>query len=175
FFSSTVFSATVVNRHHTASTPNTTAAAMVSTTGLWSSWPRIARITATSRIQPRLTGISTFQPNAISWSYRTRGSEARTQTKKEKTSTSLMKNQSIGHQPVFAPSHSEIGHGARQPPRNSVIEIAETVNMLMYSASMNRANFSDEEYSVWKPPTSSPSPSGRSKGSRFVSPNIVIT
>ena len=34
------------------------------------------------------------------------------------------------------------------------------------------ANFSDE-YSVWKPPTSSPSASGRSKGARLVSPTIA--
>ena len=36
------------------------------------------------------------------------------------------------------------------------------------------ANFSDE-YSVWKPPTSSPSASGRSKGARLVSPTIEVT
>ena len=46
--------------------------------------------------------------------------------------------------------------------------------MLMYSASMNIANFSDE-YSVWNPPTSSPSASGRSKGARLVSPTIAVT
>ena len=36
------------------------------------------------------------------------------------------------------------------------------------------ANFSDE-YSVWKPPTSSPSASGRSNGARLVSPTIAVT
>ena len=36
---------------------------------------------------------------------------------------------------------SEIGGGARQPPRNSVVASAETVNMLMYSARKNNANF----------------------------------
>ena len=83
-------------------------------------------------------------------------------------------NQSTGHQPWFAPSHSDSGHGARQPPRNSVVASAETVTMLMYSARKNSANFSDE-YSVWKPPTSSPSASGRSNGARFVSPTIEMT
>ena len=48
---------------------------------------------------------------------------------------------------------------------------AERVTMLTYSARKNRANFSDE-YSVWKPPTSSDSASGRSNGARFVSPTI---
>ncbi len=51
---------------------------------------------------------------------------------------------------------------------------AETVTMLTYSARKNSANFS-EEYSVWKPPVSSPSPSARSNGSRLVSPTIVTT
>ena len=74
---------------------------------------------------------------------------------------------------MFAPRQSEIGHGARQPPRNSVVASAETVTMLMYSARKNSANFSDE-YSVWKPPTSSPSASGRSNGRRLVSPTIAI-
>ena len=46
--------------------------------------------------------------------------------------------------------------------------------MLMYSARKNSANFSDE-YSVWKPPTSSDSASGRSNGARLVSPTIAIT
>ena len=61
------------------------------------------------------------------------------------------------------PPSRDSGQGARQPPRNSVVANAETVTMLMYSARKKSANFS-EEYSVWKPPTSSPSASGRSKG-----------
>ncbi len=55
-----------------------------------------------------------------------------------------------------------------------VVARAETVVMLTYSASMNMANLSDE-YSVWNPPTSSPSASGRSKGARLVSPTIEVT
>ena len=82
-------------------------------------------------------------------------------------------NHSSGHHPVLAPSQMLIGHGACQPPRNSVVASADTVVMLTYSASMNIANFSDE-YSVWKPPTSSPSASGRSKGARLVSPTIEV-
>ena len=82
-------------------------------------------------------------------------------------------NQITGIQPSFAPLHRLIGQGARQPPRNSVVHSAETVTMLMYSARKNSANFSDE-YSVWKPPTSSPSASGRSNGARLVSPTIEI-
>src|SRR4029450_9336673 len=94
--------------------------------------------------------------------------------KMKSATTTLRKNQSSGHQPVFAPSQIEIGHGARQPPRNSVAARAEPGTMLTYSASKNSANFSDE-YSVWKPPTSSLSASGRSNGARLVSPTTAIT
>src|SRR5689334_5188976 len=66
------------------------------------------------------------------------------------------------------------GHGQCPPPRKSVVAIAETVTMLTYSARKNSANFSDE-YSVWNPPTSSDSASGRSNGARLVSPTIEIT
>src|SRR5918996_2838904 len=86
----------------------------------------------------------------------------------------LRVNHRTGHQSWLAPLHSDSGHPARQPPRNSVVASAETVTMLMYSARKNSANFS-EEYSVWKPPTSSPSASGRSNGARLVSPTIEIT
>src|ERR1700749_4568558 len=82
-------------------------------------------------------------------------------------------NQSSAPQPWLAPSHMLIGHGACQPPKNMVEASDETVNMLTYSASMNIANFS-EEYSVWKPATSSPSASGKSNGARLVSPTIEI-
>ncbi len=86
----------------------------------------------------------------------------------------MITNHRTGHQPLLAPAHSEIGHGARHPPRNIVVASAETVVMLMYSARKNIANFIDE-YSVMWPATISPSPSGRSNGMRFVSPTIVIT
>ena len=55
--------------------------------------------------------------------------------------STLPRNHSSGHQPVLAPAHSDSGHGARQPPRNSVVASAETVIMLMYSARKNSANF----------------------------------
>src|ERR671921_12002 len=72
------------------------------------------------------------------------------------------------------PLRNVSGHGNIPPPRNSVVAIAETVTMLTYSARKNSANFSDE-YSVWNPPTSSDSASGRSNGARFVSPTIAMT
>src|SRR5919202_634782 len=86
-------------------------------------------------------------------------------------SSTLARNQTIGKKPVDRTSTRLNGNGARQPPRNIVAASAETVTMLMYSARKNIANFSDV-YSVWKPPTSSDSASGRSKGARLVSPTI---
>src|SRR3954471_10240075 len=93
--------------------------------------------------------------------------------KTNSATTTLRKNHSSGHQPRLAPSQIEIGQGARQPPRNSVAAMAETVTMLTYSARKKRANFI-EEYSVWNPPTSSDSASGRSNGARLVSPTIAM-
>src|SRR5215472_9929144 len=84
----------------------------------------------------------------------------------------LIRNHRTGSQPLFAPGISENGTGARQPPRNIVVASAASVVMLMYSARKNMANFIDE-YSVMWPATISPSPSGRSKGTRFVSPTLV--
>src|SRR3954467_12413087 len=72
------------------------------------------------------------------------------------------------------PLRKDSGQGHAPPPRNSVVAIAETVTMLTYSARKNSANFRDE-YSVWKPPTSSDSASGRSNGARLVSPIMEMT
>src|SRR5665811_1285924 len=94
-----------------------------------------------------------------------RGSEPRSQTKKNMNIHSLMTNHNSPHQPwLNMPSLiSAMPGGACQPPRNVVVASAETVNMLTYSPRKNIANFS-ELYSVWNPPVSSPSPSARSKG-----------
>src|SRR3954471_10117228 len=83
------------------------------------------------------------------------------------------RNHSTGHQPVLSTplSIADSGHGARQPPRNSVVASAQTVVTLMYSARKNIANLIDA-YSVWNPATSSVSASGRSNGARLVSPTI---
>src|ERR1700737_3247113 len=94
--------------------------------------------------------------------------------KKNRNAHTLGMNHTSPNHLELAPSHMLIGPGACQPPRNRVEASADTVVMLMYSASMNIANFSDE-YSVWNPPTSSPSASGRSKGARLVSPTIAVT
>src|SRR5829696_449704 len=103
-----------------------------------------------------------------------RGSTPRSQMKKKMTVAVLDRNQMIGKKPELIHSTCENGQIGCQPPRNSVVASADTVTMLMYSARKNIANFS-EVYSVWKPPTSSLSASGRSKGARLVSPVIAMT
>src|SRR5690625_2235645 len=93
--------------------------------------------------------------------------------KKNSTAITLSRNHRKPHHPVLnIPSLIWlIPNGARHPPRNKVTATAETLTMLMYSARKNIANFM-LEYSVWNPPTNSPSASGRSKGARLVSPTI---
>src|ERR671916_800607 len=83
----------------------------------------------------------------------------------------LIRNARNCSQPLALRNDS--GHGHIPPPRKRVVAIAETVTMFTYSARKNSANFSDE-YSVWNPPTSSDSASGRSNGARLVSPTIEI-
>ncbi len=132
------------------------------------------RTPATSIVHTSAAGTSTFQPKRMNWSYRIRGSVPRSQTKKKMNTAVLARNHTIGKKPLEKNSIRENGNGASQPPRNSVVASADTVTMLMYSARKNIANFS-ELYSVWKPPTSSLSASGRSKGARLVSPVIEMT
>jgi hypothetical protein len=60
------------------------------------------------------------------------------------------------------------------PPRNRVTMMADMVTVFMNSARKNRAK-RIEEYSVWKPPTSSCSASTRSKGGRFSSAVAAMT
>src|ERR1700712_18234 len=129
------------------------------------------RAVETSTIHTSEIGTRIFQPSVMNWSYLMRGSVPRSQTKTNMNTRILMKNQTRVIQPSFAPGIREIGHGARQPPRNSVVAIAETLIMLMYSARKNSPNRIDV-YSVLNPPTSSPSASAMSNGARLVSPTI---
>src|SRR3712207_5795655 len=63
--------------------------------------------------------------------------------------------------------------GGCQPPRNRIVVSADIRIMFAYSPRKNRAK-DIEEYSTKKPATSSLSPSGRSKGARFVSARVQI-
>ncbi len=92
--------------------------------------------------------------------------------KTNRNASSFSTNQITGNQPVSKCERYGIGGGCH-PPRNSVVATADTVTVLMYSARKKNANLI-ELYSVWKPPTSSPSASGRSNGVRLVSPTIAM-
>ena len=61
---------------------------------------RAPRMKATKTTQPRVDGMRTFQPKRMNWSYRTRGSEPRSQTKTNMNSHSLTVNHSTPHQPL---------------------------------------------------------------------------
>src|SRR5215813_14694139 len=63
---------------------------------------------------------------------------------------------------------SQCGNGGSHPPRNSVVTTDDTTIMFAYSARKNSAKRMPL-YSVWKPPVSSCSASGRSNGARLVS------
>ena len=64
--------------------------------------------------------------------------------------------------------------GPAGPPRKRVTMMADIVTVFMNSARKKRAK-RIEEYSVWKPPTSSCSASTRSNGGRFSSAVPAIT
>src|ERR1700677_1630804 len=59
------------------------------------------------------------------------------------------------------------------PPKKRVTTTADIVMVLMNSARKNKLKRT-EEYSVWKPPTSSCSASVRSKGGRVISAVMAI-
>src|SRR5580692_4594931 len=83
----------------------------------------------------------------------------------------LIRNQMTGIQ------MSDVGmkRGVRPsgPPKNSVTTTADMVMVFMNSARKNRPKRM-EEYSVWKPPTSSCSASVRSNGGRVSSAVMAI-
>src|SRR5204863_4891238 len=74
--------------------------------------PRVQNATTNAAVTTALavvTGKRTFHPNDISWSYRRRGSVARSQTKTTMNAESLIRNQ-------IGPG----SHGPLQPPRKRV-------------------------------------------------------
>src|ERR1035437_6507538 len=70
-------------------------------------------------------------------------------------------------------SQVTLGKGRSQPPQKSVTATEETTKMLAYSARKYRHQ-RNPLYSVWKPPTSSDSASGKSNGARLVSAVAAI-
>src|ERR1017187_783037 len=73
----------------------------------------------------------------------------------------LIRNQRMGIQ--MSDVGMKRGTGPSGPPKNKVTTTADMVMVFMNSARKNNPKRM-EEYSVWNPPTSSCSASGRSKG-----------
>src|SRR5580700_10691524 len=83
----------------------------------------------------------------------------------------LIRNQMTGIQ--MSDVGMKRGMGPSGPPKNSVTTTADMVIVFMNSARKKRPKRM-EEYSVWKPPTSSCSASVRSKGGRVNSAVMAI-
>ena len=96
-------------------------------------------------------GIKYFQQNAISWSTLNLGrvhlSHIWTRTKNNPLDAN-QKNCSTGTNHVQPNVFPKYPNGDWYPPKNIIATIAETANILVYSAIKNIANFIPE-YSVW--------------------------
>lgn len=115
-------------------------------------------------IKANVRGRKFFQIRCMSWSYRKRGYEARTQRNTTDRSAALVMR-------LAAVSSGSVGMW--EAPRKSVAERVFMRRILAYSARKNRAN-GPPAYSTLKPETSSDSPSVRSKGARFVSARVEM-
>ena len=115
------------------------------------------------------SGSMTFQPRDISWSKRKRGRRPADPEEEEQEERGLREEGDQLHEP----GRLRPEKGTSEPPRKKVTVRQAMTIMAQYSPRKNRANFI-EEYSVWKPPTSSGSHSAKSKGWRFVSAKVAI-
>src|SRR4029078_6793366 len=88
------------------------------------------------------TGRRHFQPNAMSWSYRKRGSVQRIHMMKKIQKNVFTKNMRwLRITQYHTPVSSARVNGMSQPPKNRVATIALTVTTLAYSAMKNMENF----------------------------------
>jgi len=94
---------------------------------------------------------------------------ARTQTKPNITKINLKANQI---QPGIQLKITQ-SKGGIQPPKNKITNNADIKMILEYSAKKNKVKIT-LEYSTLKPETNSDSASGKSKGTRLVSANILM-
>src|SRR6187399_1626594 len=103
----------------------------------------------------------TFQPRRMSWSNRKRGSVQRTHRKRNRKNDVLVRKAATSRDQCACGTN-----GTVHPPRKSVVVRLAITIIAEYSPMKNSANFI-EEYSVWKPPTSSGSHSAKSNGWRL--------
>ena len=94
-------------------------------------------------------GMNTFQPSAMSWSYRKRGRVQRTHMKRNRKKRHLAKKTTaVTRNCAIPPASSQCVNGMSQPPRKRVVNIMAIVTMAANSAIMNAENFM-ALYSVW--------------------------
>jgi hypothetical protein len=115
-------------------------------------------------INARVRGRKFFQIRCISWSYRKRGYEARTQRNTTDSRAALVMR-------LAAVSSGRVGMWSA--PRNRMVERVFIRRIFAYSARKNRAK-GPPAYSTLNPDTSSDSPSVRSKGARLVSARVEM-
>src|SRR5882672_7177559 len=99
---------------------------------------------------------------------RKRGSVQRTHRKKNRKNAALARNAAT---PTNQGASGQ--NGTDGPPRNKVVLRHAITIIAQYSPRKYRAKRIDE-YSVWKPPTSSGSLSAKSNGWRLVSAKVAI-
>lgn len=100
----------------------------------------------------------------MSWSYRKRGYDARTQRNTIESRAALVIK-------LIVVNSGSVGRW--EAPKNRVAERVFMRRMLAYSARKNRAK-GPAAYSTLKPETSSDSPSVKSKGARLVSARVEM-
>src|SRR5437016_11251403 len=122
---------------------------------------------------PSASGNITFHPKRMSWSYRRRGSVARSQKNRNRNAYTFTVNQATPSIQERLSGSRVPGYGALYPPRNRTEAMQDTRIMFAYSAMKKKAK-RIPLYSVIQPATSSLSASGRSKGRRFVSATAEI-
>lgn len=107
----------------------------------------------------RARGRKFFQVRDISWSYRRRGKEARTQTKRLAKKRVRVERRGV-----------ERGAGGLK----NRMEVSSLINRIIIYSAMKISAKAPALYSTLKPETSSDSPSAKSKGVRFVSARMEI-
>lgn len=112
----------------------------------------------------RVSGRKFFQMRCISWSYRNRGYDARTQRNSRESIAAFI---------IILMEVSSGKAGMCDAPINRIADSVFMRRILAYSARKNRAK-GPPAYSTLKPETSSDSPSVKSKGARLVSASVEM-
>src|SRR5690606_13442140 len=125
----------------------------------------------------KATGINIFQQRVINWSARKRGRVQRTHIWIPTIKSDLLTVQkSPQPKPVVQSANRKLpmlGRGVFHPPKKIMTPSIETKNIMAYSAKNKKANLIPP-YSVWKPPISSDSASGISKGALLHSASVAM-